>query len=139
MFSQRYAKKIIDYESVLFICGRFEGIDQRVIDYYNIEELSIGDYVISGGDLAAMVVVDCCVRLIPGVLGNCESLNFESFSDSNFQLEYPQYTRPRLWNGLSVPDALLSGNHAEIKKWRQGKSMEITEKVRPDLVKMKKI
>jgi tRNA (guanine37-N1)-methyltransferase len=120
-----------NHSNIVILCGRFEGIDQRAIDYYNIEEISIGDYVISGGELAAMVIIDACVRTLPGVLGNEESILDESFNHG--LLECDQYTKPRIWNGLEVPAVLLSGNHQEINKWRKSQSEEITKKLRPDL------
>lgn len=134
-FDQNYALNSAGNEEILLICGRFEGLDQRVIDYYNIEELSLGDYVISGGELAAMIFIDACVRCLPGVLGNDNSLENESFA--NNLLEYSQYTRPPLWNGLSVPEALISGNHKLIAEWRSSSSLENTAKNRLDLIEKK--
>jgi len=113
------------------LCGHFEGVDQRVIDKNNIEEISIGDYVLSGGETAAAVLLDSIIRLLPGVLGDETSLQEESFN--NDLLEYPQYTQPREWEGKKVPDVLLSGNHAEIKHWRLEQSKGITQRLRPDL------
>lgn len=113
------------------ICGHFEGVDQRVIDKENIKEISIGDYVLSGGESASFVFLDAIVRTLPGVLGDPKSLNEESFSGD--LLEYPQYTQPRDWNGIEVPEVLLSGNHAEIKNWRLEQSRSITQRQRPDL------
>jgi tRNA (guanine37-N1)-methyltransferase len=132
-FDQNYACKAIENKEILLICGRFEGIDQRIIDYYNIEELSLGDYIISGGELGAMILIDSCVRCLPGVLGNHNSLDSESFS--NNMLEYSQYTRPKLWKGLAVPEVLLSGNHKLIAEWRYFSSLENTINSRPDLIK----
>ncbi|MGO9458558.1 MAG: tRNA (guanosine(37)-N1)-methyltransferase TrmD [Rhodomicrobium sp.] len=120
----------------ILFCGRFEGLDQRVIDARGLEEISIGDYVLSGGELAAMVLIDACVRLLPGVLGAEASLAEESFG--NGLLEYPQYTRPRLWEGLEIPDVLLSGDHARIARWRQEQSERLTASRRPDLHLRKK-
>ncbi|MGO8952143.1 MAG: tRNA (guanosine(37)-N1)-methyltransferase TrmD [Rhodomicrobium sp.] len=120
----------------ILFCGRFEGLDQRVIDARGLEEISIGDYVLSGGELAAMVLIDACVRLLPGVLGAEASLAEESFG--NGLLEYPQYTRPRLWEGLEIPDVLLSGDHARIARWRQEQSVRLTASRRPDLHLRKK-
>ena len=116
---------------VILLCGRFEGIDQRVIDSRAMSEISIGDYVLSGGETAALVLLDACVRLLPGVMGAVESGLEESFSQG--LLEYPHYTRPAEWNGRAVPEILLSGNHAAIAAWRQDQSKTITQQRRPDL------
>ena len=113
------------------ICGRFEGLDQRVIDHYDIEEISLGDFVMTGGELAAQAMIDATVRLLPGVLGNPESAEEESHS--NGLLEHPQFTKPAVWNGMPVPPVLLSGNHGEIAKWRKAMSEELTKERRPDL------
>ena len=113
------------------LCGHFEGVDQRVIEKNNIEEISIGDYVLSGGETAVMVLLDSILRLLPGVVGAEGSLEEESFN--NHLLEYPQYTQPREWDGKKVPDVLLSGNHAEIKHWRLEQSRGITQRLRPDM------
>ncbi len=118
---------------ITILCGRYEGIDQRAIDRCGFEEISIGDYVVSGGELAAFVLLDACVRLLPGVLGTRESLFEESFSGD--LLEYPQYTRPQVWEGYPVPDTLLSGHHEKIRAWRLAKAEEITRERRPDLWK----
>ena len=126
------AKEIAKEKHLIFICGHYEGIDERIIDLFNAQEISIGDYVLTGGELPTMVIIDCLARFIPGVITE-ESLDEESFS--NGLLEYPQYTRPQKFKGLEVPEVLLSGNHAEIKKWREQKSLEKTKKVRPDLLK----
>ena len=134
-FDQVYASHILSNKYTILICGRFEGVDQRVLDYYNIEELSIGDYVMSGGELASMVVIDACVRLVPGVLGNSDSLKCESFSAG--MLECSHYTKPVVWRDISVPDVLLSGNHEKIDQWRLSSSESLTRKVRPDLIKDK--
>ena len=133
-FNQKLAKKIIQYEELLIICGRYEGVDQRFIDSNSIEEISIGDYVLSGGEIPALILIDTCVRLIPEVLGNSNSLNSESFD--NHLLEYPQYTKPYKWKTLKVPDILLSGDHKKISDWRLKKSIEKTKKERPDLFKL---
>jgi tRNA (guanine37-N1)-methyltransferase len=117
---------------VILFCGRFEGLDQRVIDGRELEEISAGDYVLSGGELAAMTLIDACVRLLPGVLGAEESLAEESFE--NGLLEYPQYTRPRAWEGREIPEALLSGDHARIARWRREEALRITSERRPDLL-----
>ena len=131
LFSQKLAKKLSKEKTINLICGHFEGVDQRVIDTRNIEELSIGDYVLSGGGTAALIVLDSILRLIPGVLGNDQSISEESFE--NGLLEYPQYTKPQIWEKKSVPEVLLSGDHAKIKDWRLSKSEAITRDRRPDL------
>ena len=131
LFSQKLAKKLSKEKTINLICGHFEGVDQRVIDTRNIEELSIGDYVLSGGETAALVVLDSILRLIPGVLGNDQSISEESFE--NGLLEYPQYTKPQIWEKKSVPEVLLSGDHAKIKDWRLSQSEAITRDRRPDL------
>lgn len=129
---QSFVKDYLQYEHLIILCGHYEGVDQRVIDYFNMEEISIGDYVLTGGELPSMVFVDCLSRLIPNVLHNEHSSVDESFSDN--LLEYPQYTKPADFNGIKVPDVLLSGNHKEIEKYRREKSLEITKKNRPDLL-----
>ena len=116
---------------VILLCGRFEGVDQRVIEARNLLEISIGDYVLSGGEPAALVLLDACIRLLPGVMGAAESGDDESFS--GHLLEYPHYTRPADWNGHAVPDILLSGNHAAIAAWRRSQAEAITKQRRPDL------
>lgn len=116
---------------VVLLCGRFEGIDERVLEARGIEEISIGDYVLSGGEIAAMVLIDACVRLLPGVAGNEASLAEESFASG--LLEYPHYTRPRDWEGRAIPDILLSGDHDRIAKWRKQQAEAITKSRRPDL------
>jgi tRNA (guanine37-N1)-methyltransferase len=118
---------------LVIICGRFEGIDQRVIDGRDLIEVSIGDYVLSGGEIAALTVLDACVRLIPGVMGKALSGQDESFE--NGLLEYPHYTRPRDWEGLAIPDVLMGGNHAAIAKWRREQALRLTKARRPDLLK----
>ena len=133
-FCQNSAKRLLKYEELLLICGRYEGVDQRFIDFNLIEEISVGDYVLSGGEIPAFILIDACVRLIPEVLGNNESLNSESFN--NHLLEYPQYTKPYIWKTFKVPDVLLSGNHKKISDWRLKKSIEKTKKIRPDLLKL---
>lgn len=120
-------------EELTIICGRFEGIDERVIEEYNVEEISIGDYVLTGGEQAAMIMLDAVVRLLPGVLGNAASTENESFEAG--LLEYPQYTRPIEWKGRKVPDILMSGHHENIAKWQREQALQITEKRRPDLLK----
>ncbi len=116
---------------VMLFCGRFEGLDQRAIEARQLEEISIGDYVLSGGEIAAVVLIDACVRLLPGVIGAEASLSEESFENS--LLEYPQYTKPRFWEGREIPDVLLSGNHARIAKWRLEQAEALTRERRPDL------
>jgi len=132
VFNQKLAYEYSSFEHIIILCGHYEGIDQRVIDYFKIEELSIGDYVLTGGELPAMVVVDAVARLIPGVISQ-DSLKDESFSSS--LLEYDQYTRPAEFRNIKVPEILLSGHHANIEKWRNQNSIENTKKMRPDLLK----
>ncbi len=132
---QNIVKKLSEYDRLMILCGHYEGVDQRVLDMDIDMELSIGDYVLSGGEIPAMAVIDSVLRYIPDVLGNSESTVDESFS--NGLLEYPQYTRPQTFCGLSVPDVLISGNHKNISKWRQEKSIEITKANRPDLLEDK--
>lgn len=130
IFNQELARELAEEKELLIICGRFEGVDERVLTYYNIEEISIGDYVLSGGEPAAMVLMDSCIRLIPGVVGEPETLAEESFGEGDFAglLEYPHYTRPAEWKDLKVPEVLLSGNHANIRKWRLEEARRVTEK-----------
>ncbi len=128
-------------EQMIFLCGRFEGIDQRVIDHHNMLEVSLGDFILSGGEIAAMAIIDACVRLLPGVIGNKDALSQESFAQTKEfarLLEYPHYTRPSFWNGKSVPDVLVSGNHAEIERWRLEQARLITQARRPDLLDKEK-
>ena len=131
-FSQKIAVELAQKNDLLLLCGHYEGVDQRVIDMYIDEELSLGDFVLTGGELPAMVVCDCVARYVDGVISG-ESLKDESFAAG--MLEYPQYTRPAVYKGVSVPEVLLSGNHGEVEKWRRQKSLEITQKNRPDLLK----
>lgn len=134
-FKQAKAQEFSKLEHLIIVCGRYEGVDQRFIDKYVDEEISIGDYVLTGGELPALVIVDSTVRLLPGVLKKEEATLEESFSEfTGGLLEYPQYTRPETFTGVKVPEVLLSGNHAEIAKWRKAKSLEKTKKVRPDLL-----
>ena len=128
---QRRVKKFTKKKNIILVCGKYEGIDQRVIDARNIEELSIGDYVLSGGEIGAFVIIDTIVRQIPGVIGNSDSLKEESFERN--LLEYPQYTKPKNWEKKDVPEVLLSGDHAKIKGWRLDQSEDITRRRRPDL------
>ena len=140
LLNQKKLGILAKLDEIIILCGRFEGVDQRAIDVLGFEEVSIGDYVLAGGEIAAQVLLEGCIRLIPGVLGHPESLLEESFS-SNL-LEYPHYTRPKIWedslgNKHDVPEVLTSGHHSNIKKWRQDKSVEKTKKIRPDLYSKK--
>ena len=133
-FTQAMAREFSVLDELILICGRYEGVDERVAEYLADDEISVGDFVLSGGELAAAVVVDAVARLIPGVLGNEESARNESFSDEKEGLlDCPQYTRPAEFRGWRVPDVLLGGNHEEIKRWRRAASREKTERLRPDL------
>ena len=125
LFDQKIAQEIVGKKNITIICGRFEGIDERAIEYYNMDQISIGNYILAGGELAAIVIIESCVRLIKGVLGNEQSLKEESFT-SDYKMEYPQYTKPATWNGLEVPEILRSGHHKKIKEWRQEKSNDIS-------------
>jgi tRNA (guanine37-N1)-methyltransferase len=129
--TQARAAELANGPGVIIVCGRFEGIDQRVIEKRGLEEISVGDYVLSGGEIAAMVLIDACVRLIPGVLGAAESLTEESFSHG--LLEYPQYTRPQVFEGAAIPDVLTSGDHAKVAAWRRAEAEKLTRERRPDL------
>ena len=131
LLNQDIAKKISNEKHLNMLCGHFEGVDQRVLDNRNIEEISIGDYIISGGETASYIVLDSVLRLLPGVLGNKDSIVNESFE--NGLLEYPQYTKPQIWQKNKVPEVLLSGDHAKIKDWRLSQSEAITRDRRPDL------
>ena len=131
IFNQDIAKDIVKKNKVNILCGHFEGVDQRVLDSRKVEEISIGDFILSGGEMASFIVLDTVLRLIPGVLGNLNSTKDESFE--NGLLEYPQYTKPQIWEKLSVPDILLSGDHNKIKSWRLSQSEAITRHRRPDL------
>jgi len=130
---QKKIKRFIKKDNLILVCGKYEGIDQRVIDAWKMEEISMGDYVLSGGEIAAMSLIDSCVRLLPNVLGSAKSLENETFE--NNLLEYPQYTKPRKWLGKKVPEVLLSGNHRKINEWKKKESIRITKIKRPDLLK----
>jgi tRNA (guanine37-N1)-methyltransferase len=129
--AQARVRELAAAPGVTILCGRFEGIDERVIAGRGLEEVSIGDYVLSGGEIAAMAVIDACVRLIPGVMGKEASAAEESFSDG--LLEYPQFTRPQLWEGRGIPEVLVSGDHAKVRAWRRGEAERLTRERRPDL------
>ena len=131
LFNQKIAKSLSKENCVNLICGHFEGVDQRLLETRNIEEISIGNYILSGGETAVFVIIDSILRLVPGILGNEQSIDDESFE--NGLLEYPQYTKPQIWEEKSVPDVLLSGDHSKIKDWRLSKSEAITRLRRPDL------
>lgn len=130
-FRQSMAKELAEEEDLIFLCGHYEGIDERVLEEIVTDYVSIGDYVLTGGELPAMVMIDAIARMVPGVLGNQESGESESFS--NDLLEYPQYSRPEVWRGKKVPEVLLSGDHGKVEEWRFLKSLERTERFRPDL------
>jgi len=135
--TQNRVKTLAKQKNIAIMCGRFEGVDQRVLDAYKVEEVSIGDYVLFGGELAAMVLMEACIRHLPGVLGAEDSLSEESFSDADPEfaglLEYPHYTRPTQWEGMDVPEVLLSGHHARIRQWRLEQAQKVTQTRRPDL------
>lgn len=130
-FTQAMAQKWSEGPGITLLCGRFEGVDQRVIDHYGIEEVSLGDFVMTGGEIAAQALIDATVRLIPRVIGNHASTEEESFSDG--LLEFPQYTKPPVWQGREIPEVLLSGHHAKITRWRKGMAERLTKERRPDL------
>ena len=129
--NQSIAKKIIRYNEIIIVCGRFEGIDQRVVDKHHMKEISIGDFILTGGELGAMVLLDTVVRLLPGTLGNSDSILTESFTDG--LLEAPQFTKPIDWNGIKVPEILRSGDHQKILDWKNKVAEKVTKKNRPDL------
>lgn len=131
IFNQKLAKELSKENELILLCGHYEGVDERALEIIEAEEISIGDYILTGGELASMVLVDTIARLIPGVLTNEESTSTESFE--NDLLEYPQYTRPAVYMGKEVPDVLISGDHKKVEEWRLKKSIEITKKNRPDL------
>ena len=130
-FDQRFAKRLSEEKGAVFICGRYEGVDERFLDNNDIVELSVGDYILSGGELGVQIVLDATIRLLPNVIGNAEGLIEESFE--NNLLEYPLYTQPRVWKNRKVPEVLLSGDHKKIKEWKIKKAEEITKLKRPDL------
>ena len=132
-FTHARARALAAGEGVVLICGRFEGVDERIVAARGLEEVSLGDFVLSGGEIAAMAVCDACVRLLPGVMGAQASSVEESFAAG--LLEYPHYTRPREWEGRAIPDVLLSGDHAKIKAWREEQALKLTRERRPDLLK----
>lgn len=135
-FTQATARELSSKEHLVFACGRYEGIDHRVMDYAatkaEVREISLGDYVLNGGEVAAVAMIEAIARLIPGVIGNSFSLDEESHSQG--LLEYPNFTKPASWRGMDVPEVLLSGNHAEIAKWRKEQALEKTRRIRPDLI-----
>lgn len=130
--TQARVRALSEGPGAFIVCGRFEGVDERVIAGRNLEEVSVGDYVLSGGEIAALVLLDACVRLIPGVMGKAASGVEESFESGH--LEYPHYTRPREWEGRAIPDILMGGNHAAIARWRQDEALRLTRERRPDLL-----
>ena len=132
-FDQATARRLTEYPEILLICGRYEGVDERIAEHLADEELSVGDFVLSGGELAAALVIDCVARLVPGVLGNQDSAIHESFSEPRL-LDCPQYTRPADFRGWKVPEVLIGGNHEEIRRWRQRAAREKTARNRPDLL-----
>jgi tRNA (guanine37-N1)-methyltransferase len=132
-FDQALAAKLSKYEHIVFLCGHYEGIDERVAGHLADDEISIGDFILTGGELPAMVIIDGVVRLLPGALGDEDSCKDESFTEN--LLEYPHYTRPADYNGMKVPDVLLSGDHEKIKEWRKKEAVKLTKKKRPDLLK----
>ncbi|MDX1402084.1 MAG: tRNA (guanosine(37)-N1)-methyltransferase TrmD, partial [Kiloniellales bacterium] len=131
LLDQRLVRELAAEDGVTLLCGRYEGVDQRVLDARRVEEVSIGDYILAGGEIAAMVLIEAAVRLLPGVMGNEGSGSEESFEGN--LLEYPHYTRPRQWRGWSVPEVLASGNHERVDAWRRAESERLTKERRPDL------
>ena len=129
--TQARVQQLADSSGVVVLCGRYEGVDQRVLDAHEVEEISVGDYVLSGGEPAALVMLDACIRLLPGVMGNKETTDEESFSAG--LLEYPHYTRPAEWDGRTVPEVLLSGHHEKVAAWRRAQAETVTRERRPDL------
>lgn len=133
LFNQKMARELAQLEDILLICGHYKGVDERVMDYLQPDEVSIGDYILTGGELPAMILVDAVSRLIPGVVGDYDSVASDSFED-DWMLDCPRYTRPQEVRGLKVPDVLISGNHAEIEKWRREQRLQRTRERRPDLL-----
>lgn len=136
VLTQKYVYGLANSKKVSIICGRFEGVDERILQEYGVEEVSVGDYILSGGEVAAQVLMDSCIRLLPGVVGNFDTHLEESFSintDYAGLLEYPLYTRPEIWKGRGVPEVLLSGHHGNVNKWRIEQAVDITRRKRPDL------
>ena len=131
---QKFIQKLSKEKEITLICGRYEGVDQRFLDFNKIEEISVGDYILSGGEVASFILIDACVRTIPEVLGNKNSLNSESFQ--NHLIEHPHFTKPQDWLGMKVPDVLLKGDHKKISEWRLNNSLEKTKNIRPDLYKL---
>jgi tRNA (guanine37-N1)-methyltransferase len=131
VLDQARVEELATGPGVLLLCGRFEGVDQRVIDAHELEEVSLGDFVLSGGEPAALVLLDACIRLLPGVVGNAQSVADDSFAEG--LLEYPHYTRPQTWDGRAVPDVLVSGHHENVRAWRLAQAEDITRRRRPDL------
>ena len=130
LLNQKVTRNLSEERNVIILCGRFEGIDERIIDEYNVQQISVGDYVLSGGEVAAMTILDSIVRLLPGVLSNQETLKEESFEEESEGLsliEHPLYTKPAIWRGRKVPEILLSGNHSEIEKWKKSESIRVTK------------
>ena len=134
-FSHQKAKELAACKELVFLCGHYEGVDERVVEELVTDEISIGDYVLTGGELPAMVIIDSVVRLLPGVVGSAASVEFESFTQN--LLEYPQYTRPAVYRGLEAPAVLLSGNHQKIRQWQKDQALKRTLKRRPDLLNLK--
>jgi tRNA (guanine37-N1)-methyltransferase len=134
-FNQRLAETFAEEQRIILLCGRYEGFDERIIELLQPEEISVGDYILNGGETAAMVVIETVMRLIPGVLGDEDSNRYDSFSSGNRRLDCAQYTRPREYRGLAVPDVLLNGHHAEIAQWREENIQERTAEKRPELLK----
>jgi len=134
-FNQQFAESLAAEKRLLLICGRYEGFDERIMDLLKPEEISIGDYILNGGEVAAMVIIESVMRLIPGILGDADSNRYDSFSSGNRLLDCAQYTRPREYRGLAVPEVLLNGHHAEIDRWREKSVQERTAEKRPDLLR----
>lgn len=134
-FNQSATKELVTHKNIIMLCGRYEGVDQRIFEKYNFIEYSLGDYILSGGEIAALTIIDSCIRLLPGVIGNCEVNKEESFASGEYQnlLEYDQYTRPAIWENMKVPEILLSGHHENINKWKKQNAIERTKQRRPDL------